>query len=140
MTGIIAEMICSRTETRISIFLFSKRMLERGGRRDIFLGTRECQGYVEPCKFGEGESVYDNTGSMSFGIMVHGLDYPSETGKEELAVRLWNPVMKNGIIEFIKPDECTIRRKIRDMETVSVQTSGFSEPGLLDGYEREDAK
>ena len=25
----------------------AKRMVERGGRRDIFLGTRECQGYVE---------------------------------------------------------------------------------------------
>ena len=29
----------------------SNRMIERGGRRDIFLGTRECQGYVEPCRF-----------------------------------------------------------------------------------------
>lgn len=26
----------------------AKRMIERGGRRDIFLGTRECQGYVTP--------------------------------------------------------------------------------------------
>ena len=30
----------------------AKRMLERGGRQDIFLGTRDCQGYVEPCEFG----------------------------------------------------------------------------------------
>lgn len=29
-------------------YFIAKRMLERGGRRDIFLGTRECQGYVEP--------------------------------------------------------------------------------------------
>ena len=40
----------------------AKRMIERGGRRDIFLGARECQGYVEPCVFGEGkppaESAY----------------------------------------------------------------------------------
>ena len=28
------------------------RMIEKGGRRDVFLGTRECQGYVEPCGFG----------------------------------------------------------------------------------------
>ena len=34
----------------------AKRMVERGGRRDIFLGTRECQAFVEPCVFGEGES------------------------------------------------------------------------------------
>ena len=38
----------------------AKRMIEKGGRRDIFLGTRECQGYVVPCKFGEGEGHYDN--------------------------------------------------------------------------------
>ena len=25
-----------------------RRAIEKGGRRDIFLGTRECQGYVEP--------------------------------------------------------------------------------------------
>jgi CRISPR-associated protein Cas5d len=33
-------------------FEIAKRSLERGGRQDIFLGTRECQGYVEPCEFG----------------------------------------------------------------------------------------
>ena len=38
----------------------AKRMVERGGRRDIFLGTRECQAFVEPCVFGEGESHYDD--------------------------------------------------------------------------------
>ena len=31
----------------------ARRMVQRGGRRDIFLGTRECQGYVEPCDFDE---------------------------------------------------------------------------------------
>ncbi len=29
----------------------AKRMIEKGGRRDIYLGTRECQGYVSPCEF-----------------------------------------------------------------------------------------
>src|SRR5699024_9155894 len=38
----------------------AKRSVERGGRRDIYLGTRECQGYVEVCQFGEGESFYDD--------------------------------------------------------------------------------
>ena len=36
-------------------YYIAKRMLERGGRRDIFLGTRECQGYIEPCEFGSGK-------------------------------------------------------------------------------------
>ena len=38
----------------------AKRMVAKGGRRDIFLGTRECQGYVEECKFGESKGNYDN--------------------------------------------------------------------------------
>ena len=32
----------------------ARRMIEKGGRRDIILGTRECQGYVEPCEIGSG--------------------------------------------------------------------------------------
>ncbi|MCL2593734.1 MAG: type I-C CRISPR-associated protein Cas5c, partial [Defluviitaleaceae bacterium] len=31
----------------------AKRSIIQGGRRDVFLGTRECQAYVEPCVFGE---------------------------------------------------------------------------------------
>ena len=38
----------------------AQRMIEKGGRRDIFLGTRECQGYVEPCEFGSGTGAYDS--------------------------------------------------------------------------------
>ena len=34
-------------------FAIAQRMVERGGRQDIFLGTRDCQGYVESCRFGE---------------------------------------------------------------------------------------
>lgn len=94
-----------------------KRSLKVGGRRDIFLGTRECQGYVEPCVFGEGEGFYDNYGGdIHLGTMVHGFNYPDETGRNELEVRLWNPVMRDGIIQFIRPEECTKIRKISKME------------------------
>ena len=41
-------------------YQIAKRMLERGGRRDIFLGTRECQAFVEPCEFGSGAGYYDD--------------------------------------------------------------------------------
>ncbi|MGY4110544.1 type I-C CRISPR-associated protein Cas5c [Aeribacillus sp. SP014] len=92
-----------------------KRSLKAGGRRDIFLGTRECQGYVEPCVFGEGEGFYDDYGDIHLGTMVHGINYPDETGRNEMEVRLWNPVMKNGIIQFIRPDQCTHVRKIKKM-------------------------
>lgn len=83
-----------------------KRALKVGGRRDIFLGTRECQGYVEPCLYGEGKGFYDDVDELPFGTMVHGINYPDETGRDQLEIRLWQPVMKKGVIKFIRPDQC----------------------------------
>ncbi|WP_028778859.1 type I-C CRISPR-associated protein Cas5c [Shimazuella kribbensis] len=102
-----------------------KRSLAVGGRRDIFLGTRECQGYVEPCVFGEDEGFYDVDDEIYFGTMVHGINYPDETGREQLEVRLWHPVMKNGVIEFIRPDQCTIVRQISDWKTKNFDASNI---------------
>lgn len=93
-----------------------KRSLQAGGRRDIFLGTRECQAYVEPCVFGEGEGFYDNYGEIHLGTMVHGINYPDETGRNQMEVRLWNPVMKNGFIRFSRPEECTQIRTVASMK------------------------
>ena len=97
----------------------AKRMIERGGRRDIFLGTRECQGYVEACHFGEGKSYYYDSGTISYGVMYHGITYADEArlseDKGKMTVRLWNPVMENGIIEFISPEECEMKRHIKNM-------------------------
>ncbi len=88
----------------------ARRMIEKGGRRDIFLGTRECQGYVEPCKFGEGEGTYDDVPQLNFGMMVHGITYPDEAYSNEtrghLSIRFWNPVMERGVIRFVRPEEC----------------------------------
>ena len=97
----------------------AKRSIKKGGRRDIFLGTRECQGYVESCVFGkDGEGFYDQYGELDFGVMFHGYDYPDETGKDELVVRLWRPKMKDGLIEFPMPKDCdsSMRRFIRKMK------------------------
>lgn len=93
-----------------------RRALKAGGRRDIFLGTRECQGYVEPCEFGSGPSFYDGYGDIHMGTMVHGLNYPDETGRNFLETRLWNPVMKDGVIEFIRPEYCKEVRSIKEMK------------------------
>ena len=95
----------------------AKRSIRKGGRRDIFLGTRECQGYVEECVFGEGEGFYDQYGELDFGVMFHGYDYADETGEDELVVRLWRAKMKDGIIEFPAPKDCdhSLRRFIRKM-------------------------
>ncbi|ERL66329.1 hypothetical protein L248_0008 [Schleiferilactobacillus shenzhenensis LY-73] len=89
-----------------------KRALKAGGRRDVYLGTRECQGYVKPVRFDEGEGAYDNDDRL-FGVMVHGFNYPEETGDPMLSVRLWAPKMHHGIIAFPRPDECTIIQPIR---------------------------
>ena len=90
----------------------AKRSIIQGGRRDVFLGTRECQAYVEPCVFGEGEGFYDDYGTIDFGIMFHGFDYPDETGRKELGVRLWEQSMRNGIIEFPDSHSITLRRVV----------------------------
>lgn len=93
----------------------TQRMLVRGGRQDIFLGTRDCQGYVEPCAFGSGSGHYDGAGELAFGLMFHGFDYPDETGEDKLHARFWKPTMKDGVIRFSRPGECTIRKFVREM-------------------------
>ncbi len=106
------------------------RMLERGGRRDIFLGARECQGYVEPCDFDESGGAYHGV-NLSFGIMVHGITYPDEAVREEekgkMTVRLWNAQMTDGIIRFPRPEECEIRRILQDgKQKEFIQGKNFS--------------
>lgn len=97
----------------------AKRCVIAGGRRDIFLGARECQAYVEPCVFGEGKGFYDEIDEMHFGTMVHGINYPDETGKDMLETRLWQPIMKKGIVEFIRPQECKLVRPLHKMSPKS---------------------
>ncbi len=113
-------------------FQIANRMLNRGGRRDIFLGTRECQGYVEPCTFGEGKSHYQNVDELAFGLMFHGFDYPDETGVKELHTRFWMPRMRSGVITFPRPEECTIRKFVREMIPEPPRSAGSREPGLLE--------
>lgn len=110
-------------------FDISRRMIERGGRRDIFLGTRECQAYVEPCNFTEGNSAYDDT-DLTFGIMLHGITYPDEAVRENekghMTTRLWNATMKKGTIYFPKPEECEIRRILHPMKMKPFDGEHFS--------------
>lgn len=98
----------------------AKRMLERGGRQDIFLGTRDCQGYVEPCEFSSGVGELDADGELGFGLMFHSFDYPDETGvdedgKHKLFTRSWQPTMVNGVIRFERPEDCKVRKFVREM-------------------------
>lgn len=118
-------------------FSVAKRMIERGGRRDVFLGTRECQGYVEPCEFGEGRGFYDNYGEMSFGLMFHGFDYPDEKEPGNFLARFWRAKMVNGVIEFPKPDapeDIILRKFVRAMKANPPTTVGLAEESLLEDY------
>ena len=114
------NMVQDRNERKYQCM--SERMVKSGGRRDIFLGTRECQAFVEPCEFGQGESYYDTMpGEVDYGFMYHGITYADEAileeDKNKMTVRFWRPVMqKGGIIAFDRPEECTQKRYIRDME------------------------
>ena len=96
----------------------AKRMIEKGGRRDIFLGARECQGYVEPCEFGSGKGAYDEMPELAFGLMYHGITYADEAYSDEtknrMTVRFWYPTMKKGVITFPRPEECTITKTVRE--------------------------
>ncbi|MEA3361456.1 MAG: type I-C CRISPR-associated protein Cas5c [Thermodesulfobacteriota bacterium] len=96
-------------------FSIAKRMLEKGGRQDVFLGVRDCQAYVEPCEFGEGTGAYNDIDELSFGLMFHGFDYPDETGNDQLVSRFWYATMRRGVLEFPRPEECDVRRSIREM-------------------------
>ncbi|NLO85530.1 MAG: type I-C CRISPR-associated protein Cas5 [Clostridiales bacterium] len=97
----------------------AKRMIAIGGRRDIFLGTRECQGYVIPCVFGEDHSCYEEMPELTFGLTYHGITYPDEAYSaetaENMSVRFWHPVMRKGIVEFIPPQDCPVTRVVRKM-------------------------
>lgn len=117
----------------------AKRMVERGGRRDCYFGTRECSAYIEPCIFGEGKGAFDNTGEIPFGLMYHGITYADESINEDdkgfMTVRFWNPVLKDGIIEFIRPEDCAVKRHIRKMEIKPFgnEHNNFSGLGEFDG-------
>ena len=101
----------------------ARRMIEKGGRRDVFLGTRECQGYVEPCVFHEGPGAYDEVPELGFGLMYHGITYADEAYSAEtrgrMTARFWSPVMKQGVITFLRPEECPLTKPLREMEMKS---------------------
>lgn len=119
----------------------AKRMIERGGRRDVFLGTRECQGYVEPCVFGEGVGAYDAWDELAFGLMYHGITYADEAYSEEtkdaMTVNLWYPVMKNGVIEFTRPESCPLHKTVgtMKMKVFGADNVNFAEYPGFDGKE-----
>lgn len=97
------------------------KMIRKGGRRDVFLGTRECQGYVEPCLFGQGPGAYDDVPRLAFGLMYHGITYADEAYSPETAghmtAHFWQPVMEHGVIRFPRPEDCPYHKPLCEMES-----------------------
>ncbi len=63
--------------------------------------------------------------------MVHGFNYPDETGVNELAVRLWHPVMKNGVITFTRPEDCSLVQPIKNMQAKTFTADDIEPVDLL---------
>ena len=122
-------------------YQIARRMIHKGGRRDIFLGTRECQGYVEPCVFGSDKSFYDGLPELSFGLMYHGITYADEATTPQTQGRMtanfWYPVMKNGVIHFIEPDNCPLHKDLGPMEIKSFGSESQNFIGLREFGEVE---
>jgi CRISPR-associated protein Cas5d len=105
----------------------AKRMLEKGGRRDIFLGTRECQGYVEPVEYGVKPSYYERQSEVHLELMFHSFIYPSLSGNKTLEAVFHRPVMRSGEV-LVENDKNVLPRKlIKPMEYAILQTSGIHE-------------
>lgn len=107
--------------------IIAQRALRSGGRRTPYLGTSECNGYVEPCKFEEGEGFYDGK-SIDFGYGYHGITYNDELYSSQQPSRATvdtdNVEMKNGVIVFNHPLNCD-HRKIND-----IPVKNFGKPDI----------
>jgi len=101
----------------------AKRYLNKGGKRDAYLGTRECFAYIEPCDFDEGIGFYDCIEEIRFGKMFHSFSYPKSENETNLYANLWDAILKRGVISFCKPNECTIKRKVKDYYYTKIEIS-----------------
>lgn len=78
-----------------------ERSLKKGGRRDVFLGTRECVGLIEEITeddFLNKNSCYDGQ-ILSMGIMFQEFAYPKKPGGK-LRSYYANTVMEDGYITY----------------------------------------
>lgn len=133
------ELVCDRNENKHHNI--AKRMIERGGRRDVFLGTRECHGDVSPCVFGESKGAYDSIEELSFGYMFHGFTYADEAVRENekghMSIRFNHVVMRNGIIEFPAPEDIPDKDR-RILHKMQVKKFGEAQKNFIGSKEFTD--
>lgn len=101
-------------ETQHKHYSIARRMLKKGGKREIFLGTKSCTARVIPSRFYKDEGFYDNS-SENFGMMYHSLTYKDS---ELCSVQLFNCRMERGIITFPLPEECPVSRGVNSYALV----------------------
>jgi CRISPR-associated protein Cas5d len=115
----------------------AKRMISKGGRRDVFLGTRECQAYVVPCEFGRGTGFYDDVEQLTFGLMYHGITYADEAWSAEtrdhMTINMFRPVMEKGIIHYPRPEECELHKIVRPMKPKQFELHNPLQQNIADG-------
>lgn len=120
------------------------RSMQKGGRRDVFLGTRECIGHIERIRnvdYEEAKSHYDGE-SMSLGVMFHSFVYPDEAydiNSKGILMSNFHPmVMANGEIKFVEPKDCSIKHSLGNYSIKQFNDSNFmSVDELLETYEKE---
>lgn len=92
-----------------------ERSIIRGGRRDIFLGTRECVAtaeYLTEREYVEAESYYNNQ-ILNMGIMFQEFEYPTVTG-EKLKSYFTNTILDKGVIRYLPKETCNIINELSD--------------------------
>lgn len=122
------------------------RSMQRGGRHDIFLGTRECIGSVERMRQQDYEMIKTPLkGCMSLGIMFHSFSYAEQiknnTFKGVLYSQFASITMKDGIITFIRPEQCTIRHKLHNYKVKEFHEGTYTPVGKVwSAYEADGRK
>lgn len=123
------------------------RSMARGGRHDIFLGTRECIGTVSRLRKGEYEKLSSPIhGTVSLGIMFHSFSYQdyalNKKGEGTLYSQFDSIVMQDGTIRFKRPEECAIQHRLneykvkqfmkKDIKSVEKEWEEYNKVGDID--------
>ena len=107
-----------------------ERSLKKGGRRDVFLGTRECFALVEQIdkeEYENSKSFYDGQ-NLSFGIMFQEFIYPTQPGGELISC-FTETNMQNGVITFKDSKDCEIKN--------TLDTYSFNYPNEIKSVDQE---
>lgn len=116
------------------------RSIKKGGRRDVFLGTRECLGLVDEIsqeEYETAESYYDNQ-SIDLGIMFHSFAYPKDKS-QPLQSFFTKTVMENGIVKFKEQADCEI---VNQLSSYAFKTAGpiKSVDEEFDQYQQDEVR